>query len=65
VIEAKSPGFEEAFLAFVLTKLLFQPDEFWDQIRPRSQAGEGSATAQFHLVLAVPLWQGSRNDRSD
>src|SRR3974390_2670115 len=29
VIEAKWPGFEEAFLGFVPSKLLFQPDEFW------------------------------------
>jgi len=30
VIEAKWPGFEEAFLRFAPERLLFQPDEFWD-----------------------------------
>jgi len=29
VIEAKWPGFEEAFLGFEPKALLFQPDEFW------------------------------------
>jgi 3-methyladenine DNA glycosylase Tag len=30
VIESKWPGFEDAFLGFVPTKLTFQPDDFWD-----------------------------------
>jgi 3-methyladenine DNA glycosylase Tag len=30
VIEAKWPGFEDAFLGFRPEALLFQPDEFWD-----------------------------------
>ena len=30
VIEAKWPGFEEAFLRFAPGKLALQPDEFWD-----------------------------------
>lgn len=30
VIEAKWPGFEEAFLGFVPKRLLAQPDEFWE-----------------------------------
>ena len=30
VIEAKWPGFEEAFLGFEPTRLLFQPDEYWE-----------------------------------
>jgi 3-methyladenine DNA glycosylase Tag len=30
VIEAKWPGFEQAFLAFKPAKLTFQPDDFWD-----------------------------------
>jgi 3-methyladenine DNA glycosylase Tag len=30
VIDAKWPGFEEAFLGFDPGALLFQPDEFWD-----------------------------------
>jgi 3-methyladenine DNA glycosylase Tag len=32
VIEAKWPGFEEAFLRFEPGKLAFQPDEFWDAL---------------------------------
>jgi 3-methyladenine DNA glycosylase Tag len=32
VIEAKWPGFEEAFLGFAPAKLAFQPDEFWDRL---------------------------------
>lgn len=32
VIEAKWPGFEEAFLGFVPQALLFQPDEFWHDL---------------------------------
>jgi 3-methyladenine DNA glycosylase Tag len=30
VIEAKWPGFEQAFLGFAPTRLYFKPDEFWD-----------------------------------
>ncbi len=32
VIEAKWPGFEEAFLGFEPGPLAFQPDEFWDDL---------------------------------
>ena len=32
VIETKWPGFEEAFLGFVPSTLLFQPDEFWGDL---------------------------------
>jgi len=32
VIEAKWPGFEEAFLGFEPPRLLFQPDDFWDSL---------------------------------
>ena len=32
VIEAKWPGFEEAFLAFQPAKLAFKPDEFWEAL---------------------------------
>lgn len=31
VIEQKWPGFEEAFLGFEPKRLLFQPDEFWEE----------------------------------
>lgn len=32
VIEAKWPGFEEAFLGFEPRRLLFQPEEFWGEL---------------------------------
>jgi 3-methyladenine DNA glycosylase Tag len=32
VIEAKWPGFEEAFLGFVPARLAFEPDDFWDAL---------------------------------
>src|ERR1700751_993751 len=32
VIEAKWEGFEEAFLGFAPGKLMFQPDEYWDDL---------------------------------
>jgi 3-methyladenine DNA glycosylase Tag len=32
IIEAKWPGFEEAFLEFDPALLLFQPDEFWEAL---------------------------------
>jgi 3-methyladenine DNA glycosylase Tag len=32
VIEAKWPGFEEAFLGFAPKRLLFEPGEFWDRL---------------------------------
>lgn len=32
VIEAKWPGFEEAFLGFEPKRLLFEPDEFWERL---------------------------------
>ncbi len=32
VIEAKWPGFEQAFLRFQPAKLAFKPDEFWEEL---------------------------------
>ena len=32
VIENKWPGFEKAFLGFKPTKLIFQPDDFWEAL---------------------------------
>ncbi len=32
VVEQKWPGFEEAFLGFDPNALLFQPEEFWDEL---------------------------------
>ncbi|WP_426439352.1 DNA-3-methyladenine glycosylase I [Bradyrhizobium genosp. P] len=32
VIDAKWPGFEEAFLGFAPAKLAFQPDEYWEKL---------------------------------
>lgn len=32
VIEAKWPGFEEAFLSFEIARLTFEPDEFWERL---------------------------------
>ena len=32
VIDQKWPGFEEAFLGFAPKRLLFQPDEFWEDL---------------------------------
>ncbi len=32
VIEAKWPGFEQAFLGFQPEKLAFEPDEFWERL---------------------------------
>jgi 3-methyladenine DNA glycosylase Tag len=32
VIETKWPGFEAAFLGFEVTRLLFEPDEFWERL---------------------------------
>ena len=32
VVEKKWPGFEDAFLCFVPERLVFQPDEFWEQL---------------------------------
>src|ERR1700757_1167934 len=32
VIEAKWAGFEEAFLDFAPGKLMFQPDDYWDDL---------------------------------
>jgi len=32
VIDAKWPGFEEAFLAFQPNKLAFEPDDFWEAL---------------------------------
>lgn len=32
VIDAKWPGFEQAFLGFQVEKLAFEPDEFWERL---------------------------------
>jgi 3-methyladenine DNA glycosylase Tag len=37
VIEQKWPGFEEAFLGFEPKRLLFQPDDFWEELAADSR----------------------------
>lgn len=43
VIEAKWPGFEEAFLGFAPGRLAFEPDEFWDRLAKDSRIVRNAA----------------------
>ncbi len=64
VIEAKWPGFEEAFLGFNPGKLSFQPDEFWDALTAdarivRNGAKIMSVRANARFVLDIAQEHGS------
>lgn len=60
VIEAKWPGFEEAFLGFDPAALMFQPDDFWDALESDSRIVRNGAkirsvrdNASFVRVVAA------------
>ncbi len=64
VIEAKWPGFEEAFLGFAPARLNFQPDEFWDALTSdarivRNGAKIMSVRANARFVADVARQHGS------
>ncbi len=64
VIEAKWPGFEEAFLGFDPGRLVFQPDDFWDGLTKdarivRNGAKIMSVRANARLVGDVAKEHGS------
>jgi 3-methyladenine DNA glycosylase Tag len=48
VIEAKWPGFEEAFLGFDVARLLFEPDEFWERL-----CGDGRIVRNPQKIMSV------------
>lgn len=64
VIDAKWPGFEEAFLGFDPGQLLFQPDEYWDGLTAdkrivRNGAKIMSVRANAQLVQDIAREHGS------
>jgi 3-methyladenine DNA glycosylase Tag len=64
VIEAKWPGFEQAFLGFSSAKLTFQPDDFWDGLLSntrivRNGAKISSVRENAAFVLAIAKEHGS------
>jgi 3-methyladenine DNA glycosylase Tag len=64
VIEAKWPGFEEAFLGFQPARLVFEPDEFWDRLTSdtrivRNGAKIMSVRANARFVTDVAREHGS------
>ncbi|NLH82869.1 MAG: DNA-3-methyladenine glycosylase I [Phyllobacteriaceae bacterium] len=64
VIEAKWPGFEEVFLGFDPTRLVFEPDEFWevagrDERIVRNGAKILSVRANARFVVEVAKAHGS------
>jgi 3-methyladenine DNA glycosylase Tag len=64
VIEAKWPGFEEAFLAFEPGPLSLQPDEFWDRLTKdarivRNAAKIMSVRANASFVREIAKEHGS------
>jgi 3-methyladenine DNA glycosylase Tag len=64
VIDAKWPGFEQAFLGFSAAKLTFQPDEFWDALLSdtrivRNGAKISSVRENAAFVLAIAKEHGS------
>ena len=63
VIEAKWPGFEEAFLGFDPRRLVAQPDEFWDRLLAdtrivRNGAKIASVRANAGFVLEIAKEHG-------
>jgi 3-methyladenine DNA glycosylase Tag len=64
VIEAKWPGFEQAFLGFEPAGLIFQPDDFWDGLLKdtrivRNGAKISSVRENAAFVLAIAKEHGS------
>lgn len=64
VIEAKWPGFEEAFLGFEPGRLLFEPDEYWDGLTEdtrivRNAAKIMSVRANAQFVQDIASEHGS------
>ena len=64
VIEAKWPGFEEAFLGFKPAKLTFQPEDYWDGLLKdtrivRNGAKISSVRENAAFVLAIAKEHGS------
>jgi 3-methyladenine DNA glycosylase Tag len=64
VIESKWPGFEEAFLDFEPSRLVFEPDEFWDKLTKdarivRNGAKIASVRANARFVAEVAKEHGS------
>ena len=64
VIESKWPGFEEAFLDFEPSRLVFEPDEFWDKLTKdarivRNGAKIASVRANARFVADVAKEHGS------
>jgi 3-methyladenine DNA glycosylase Tag len=64
VIEAKWPGFEEAFLGFKPAKLTFQPDDYWDGLLKdtrivRNGAKISSVRENAAFVQAIAKEHGS------
>ena len=64
VIEAKWPGFEQAFLGFKPARLSFEPDEFWEGLTKdarivRNGAKIMSVRRNAHLVEDVAKEHGS------
>jgi len=64
VIEAKWPGFEEAFLGFAPARLSFQPDDFWDALTRdtrivRNVAKIMSVRANASFIVNVAREHGS------
>ena len=63
VIEAKWPGFEEAFLGFDPAMLFFQPDDFWDGLTKnakivRNGAKIGSVRVNARFIVEVAKEHG-------
>ncbi len=63
VIEAKWPGFEEAFLGFAPSRLAFEPDDFWDALANDARIVRNAAKIQSvrrnaAFVLAVAKEHG-------
>jgi len=64
VIDAKWPGFEEAFLGFVPARLAFEPDDYWDERTRdarivRNAAKVLSVRKNAHFVQAIAGEHGS------
>ncbi|HXZ14861.1 MAG TPA: DNA-3-methyladenine glycosylase I, partial [Roseiarcus sp.] len=64
VIEAKWPGFEEAFRGFSPARLAFEPDDYWDGLTKdarivRNGAKIGSVRKNAAFVMGVAQEHGS------
>ena len=68
VIEAKWPGFEDAFLGFAPRRLAFEPDDFWDALTKDARIVRNGAkimSVRANARFVREIGEGTRQFRRD